>query len=108
MLALITEGVQEEEFQLYFDFISLNRTCIELLRRLRNSLSETVAEVHWPNHLLENQYLCGTVWFILERLSHERNLSVRFRDIVEQSFAKVVLREGHRETEGSRSRCIQS
>jgi hypothetical protein len=107
MLALITEGVQEEEFQLYFDFVSLNRTCIELLRRLRNSLSETVAEVHWPNHLLENQYLCGTAWFILERLSHESNLSVRVRDIVEQSFAKVVLRGGHRETEGSRSRCVQ-
>jgi hypothetical protein len=107
MLALITEGVQEEEFQLYFDFVSLDRTCIKLLRRLRNSLSKTVAEVHWPNHLLENQYLCGTAWFILERLSHESNLSVRFRDVVEQAFKKVVLREGHIDTEGSRSRCVR-
>ena len=107
MLALVTEGVQQEEFQLCFDFVSMNRTCIELLRRLRNSLSGAVPGVHWPNHLLENQYLCGTTYFILEQLSHENNLSVRFRDIVEQSLAKVALREGQRETEGSKLRCAR-
>jgi hypothetical protein len=105
MLALITEGVQQEELQLYFDFMSINRRCIELLRRLRNRLVEDVPDVRWPVHLLENQKLGGTAWFILEKLSYESNVSARYRRIVERLVEETILREGDKETEGAKLRC---
>jgi len=108
MLALVTEGVQHEEQQLYFDFMSINRRCIEVLRRLRNRLVEDVTNVGWPMHLLENQTLCGTAWFILEQLSHGSNNGVRYRQIVERLVEETILREGDKETEGAKLRCAGS
>jgi hypothetical protein len=105
MLALITEGVQQEELQLCFDFMSINRRCIELLRRLRIRLVEDVTDVRWPMHLLENQKLSGTAWFILEKLSYESNVSARYRRIVERLVEETILREGDKETEGAKLRC---
>jgi hypothetical protein len=105
MLALVTEGVQQEELQLYFDFMSVNRICIELLRRLRNRLVEDVADVGWPMHLLENQALGRTASFTLEQLSHDSSISARYRRTVERLVEETILREGDKETEGAKLRC---
>jgi hypothetical protein len=104
MLALVTEGVQQEEFQLNFDFMSFNRRCIELLRRLWERLVGAVTDVHWPVHLLENQALCASALFVLEELGRESNSSARYRQIVEHLFQETILREGDKETEGARLR----
>lgn len=106
MLALVTEGVQQEEPQLYFDFMSVNKTCMELLRRLRNRLVEDVADVEWPMDLLENKALGGeTAWLILEQLSHDSSISARYRRIVERLVEEAISREGDKETEGAKLRC---
>jgi hypothetical protein len=104
MLALVTEGVQQEEFQLNFDFMSFNRRCIELLRRLWERLVGAVTDVHWPVHLLENQALCASALFVLEELGRESNSSARYRQIVEHLLQETILREGDKETEGARLR----
>lgn len=106
MLALVTEGVQQEESQLYFDFVSMNRRCIELLRRLRNSLVDAVPEVNWPMHLHDNHYLCGTASMIFEQLSHENGISARYKHIVAQAMSKIISCEGDKETDGAHSRSM--
>jgi hypothetical protein len=102
MLALVTGKVQQEESQLHFDFISTNSKCIELLRRLRNLL---VTDVRRTPRLLENQNLFMTAGFILEQLSHESNISARYRHITERLVEETILREGDKETEGAKLRC---
>ena len=105
MLALVPEGVQREELKLYFDFMSLNRRCIDLLRRLKNRLTRAVPEVQWPTHLLEDNMLCGTPLFVLRVLSRENDVSARYRDVVKDLLDKIVLREGGNETAAARLRC---
>ena len=123
-LSLLRQGISGEEFQLHFDYLAMNRRCMEFLRRLRARLRDELPHYLWDDYSQENENLHQVVGIIFNIVSNydEENLvggcstkplshkqakkeSPCLRK-VGQYMGELIKREGNKETNKARQQCV--
>ena len=104
LLKIIEHNVVLEDYELHFDYIDINRRCVELLRRIR----DTVQKEHPTSPLLEacseNDKLCFVPQVVLcfgldTSSSTEEDSPRSILDIAARCMESFIDREGSKESE---------
>ncbi|KAI9718489.1 MAG: hypothetical protein M1828_006672 [Chrysothrix sp. TS-e1954] len=94
LLKAIRHGIEAEETHMCFDFLTFNRRCLELLRRLKIRLNRDFPSTPWTMSPSTNDDLYMMLGQILQQIGFGNDLYMNSLKMAGTMMAELITREG--------------